>query len=190
MKKRKRIHLHGIRCFMVFDATRAFDGSLTEIPLEWPYENLSDMVEIGGRGCNGVNVAYDEFGLKPGGDIWPLTDVTSVWYVGSCSARKSDVSIISAEPGESLPGGLSNCDDESSCESSCGCTITESASCCSFGAITFVSLKWRWCYWIMKIQLFFSNAFSMNCEINQLKSSRISCILYPHPPTIFVCYLP
>lgn len=104
------------------------------------------MVEIGGRGCNGVNVAYDELGLKPGGDIWPLTDVTSVWYVGSCSARKSDVSIISAEPGDNFPGGLSSCDDESSCESSCGCTITESASCCSFGAITFASPKWRWCY--------------------------------------------
>ena len=43
--------------------------------LEWPYENLSDIVDIGGRGCNGVNVAYDEFGLNPGGDIRPFTDV-------------------------------------------------------------------------------------------------------------------
>lgn len=51
---------------------------ICDIPLEWPYENLSDMVEIGGSGCNGVNVAYDEFGLKPGGDICPLTDV-KVW---------------------------------------------------------------------------------------------------------------
>lgn len=51
---------------------------ICDIPLEWPYENLSDIVEIGGSGWSGVKVAYDEFGLKPGGDICPLTDV-NVW---------------------------------------------------------------------------------------------------------------
>lgn len=98
------------------------------------------MVEIGGNGCNGVSVAYDEFGLNPGGDICPLTEV-NVWYVGSCNARKSDVSIISAEFGVIFPLGLSNCDDES-CESSCGCTITESASCCNFGDNPSVRCRW------------------------------------------------
>lgn len=93
-----------------------FSSFLTEMPLEWPYENLSDIVDIGGKGCNGVNVAYDEFGLNPFGDICPLTDV-NVWYVGSCNARKSEVSIISVEFGVIFPDGLSNCDDES-CESS------------------------------------------------------------------------
>lgn len=44
--------------------------------LACPYANLSDIVEIGGSGCSGVSVAYDEFGLKPGGDIRPLTDVS------------------------------------------------------------------------------------------------------------------
>lgn len=29
-------------------------------PATPPYVNLSDMVEMGGSGCSGVNVAYDE----------------------------------------------------------------------------------------------------------------------------------
>jgi hypothetical protein len=49
--------------------------NVPDILLPCPYANLSDIVEIGGRGWRGVKVAYEEFGLKPGGDIRPFTDV-------------------------------------------------------------------------------------------------------------------